>query len=178
MLDKVMPQNTEAERAVLSAMFFDREAIYEVTQILKAEDFYRQDHEVLFQTILELNEKGQPVDLITVTNKLQQDGNVEKAGGITYLAQINGEAYTAANLVYYANIVKEKAMLRELIRVTTNLANRGYQASEEADQLLDDAERMIMELSQDKVRKGLTPISGVIDDTIARLEYLYNKKMA
>lgn len=176
MLDKVMPQNTEAERAVLSAMFFDREAIYEVTQILKAEDFYRQDHEVLFQTILELNEKGQPVDLITVTNKLQQDGNVEKAGGITYLAQINGEAYTAANLVYYANIVKEKAMLRELIRVTTNLANRGYQASEEADQLLDDAERMIMELSQDKVRKGLTPISGVIDDTIARLEYLYNKK--
>ncbi len=176
MLDKVMPQNTEAERAVLSAMFFDREAIYEVTQILKAEDFYRQDHAVLFQTIIELTEKGQPVDLITVTNRLQQEGNVEKAGGITYLAQINGESYTASNLVYYANIVKEKAMLRELIRVTTNLSNRGYQASEEADALLDDAERMIMELSQDKVRKGLTPISGVIDETIARLEYLYNKK--
>lgn len=175
-LDKVMPQNTDAERAVLAAMLFDREAIYEVSQILKAEDFYRQDHAVLFQAIITLNEKGQPADLITLSNQLQQDGNVEKAGGIAYVAQIAGEADTARNLEYHANIVKEKAMLRELIRVTTNLTNRGYQASEEADSLLDDAERMIMELSQGKIRKGLVPIGNVIDEAIAHLEILYNKK--
>lgn len=176
MLDKVMPQNTEAERAVLTAMFLDRDAIYEVVQILRTEDFYRQDHGLLYQCILELNEKGQPVDLITVSNKLSMENNAEKAGGLAYVAQIAGDTVATSSVAYYANIVKEKAMLRDLIRVTSNLSNRGYQASEEADQLLDDAERMIMELSQGKMTKGLTPISGVIDDTIARLEFLYNKK--
>lgn len=171
-----MPQSPEAEQAVLSAMFFERESIFEAVQILKMEDFYRQDHGILYQSILELNEKGQPIDLITVSEKLRKDGNLEKSGGLTYLAQLAGNAVSAANVPYYANIVKEKAMLRELIRVTTNLSNRGYQAAEEADHLLDDAERMIMELSQGKIKKGLTIIGDVVQDTISRLEYLYNKK--
>lgn len=176
MLDKVMPQSTEAEQAVLSAMFFEREAIFEAVQVLKNEDFYRQDHGILYQSIVELNEKGQPIDLITVSEKLRKDGNLEKAGGLTYLAQIGGNPVSAANVPHYANIVKEKSVLRELIRVTTNLSNRSYQASEETNDLLDDAERMIMALSQGKLRKGLTPIGEVVQNTIDHLEYLYNKK--
>lgn len=177
-LDKVLPRSIEAEQAVLAAMFFEREAIYEVVQILAEKDFYRQDHGILYQTILELNEKGQPVDLITVSEKLRKEGNLEKAGGITYIAQVANAPGTASNVTYYANIVKEKATLRELIRITTNLTNRGYEDSEEPEELLDDAEKMVLEISQGRVRTGLTPISGVIDDAISRLEYLYNKKEA
>ena len=157
-------------------MMLDRDAVYEAIPILKESDFYREAHSILFHTIVELVEAGEPVDLITITERLRKDGNLEKVGGVGYIAEIANSIGTASSIGHYAQIVKEKSLLRHLIKVSSNIVNRGYEAGEEPEQLLDDAERMIFEISQGRTRDGLLPISEVIEGTIERLEYLYKKK--
>ena len=174
--NKTLPHSIEAEQAVLASMFYDRDTIVEVMAILKPNDFYRPDHRILFSTIVDLNERQVPIDLITVTEQLQKDGNVEKAGGITYVAQVSNSLGKAVNAIYYANIVKEKATLRELIQIANNISNRSYEDSEDAENLLDDAERMVLEISQKRTRSGLTPISDVITETLDHIEHLSNLK--
>ena len=174
--NKTLPHSIEAEQAVLASMFYDRDTIVEVMAILKPNDFYRPDHRILFSTIVDLNERQVPIYLITVTEQLQKDGNVEKAGGITYVAQVSNSLGKAVNAIYYANIVKEKATLRELIQIANNISNRSYEDSEDAENLLDDAERMVLEISQKRTRSGLTPISDVITETLDHIEHLSNLK--
>ena len=174
--NKTLPHSIEAEQAVLASMFYDRDTIVEVMAILKPNDFYRPDHRILFSTIVDLNERQVPIDLNTVTEQLQKDGNVEKAGGITYVAQVSNSLGKAVNAIYYANIVKEKATLRELIQIANNISNRSYEDSEDAENLLDDAERMVLEISQKRTRSGLTPISDVITETLDHIEHLSNLK--
>ncbi len=174
--DKMLPQSLEAEQAVLAAMFNDRDAILEVIPLLKESDFYRHDHGVLFATMRKMNEQNIPVDLVTITAQLDKDGNLEKAGGITYVAQIANSLGSASNIVHYASIVKEKAVLRDLISIASNISNRSYDDTEETEKILDDAERMVLEISQKRARSGLTPISEVIDDTLSQLEILSQKK--
>lgn len=174
--ERIPPQNQEAEQAVLAAMMLDKDAVYEAIQILKDGDFYKEAHGILFHTIVNLVEKGEPVDLITITERLRKDDNLEKVGGVGYIAEIANSIGTASSIGHYAQIVKEKSLLRLLIKVSSNIANRGYEAGEEPEQLLDDAERMILEISQGRTRDGLIPISEVIEDTIERLEYLSKKK--
>jgi replicative DNA helicase len=174
--DKMLPQSLEAEQAVLAAMFNDRDAILEVIPILKETDFYRHDHGVLFATMRKMNELNVPVDLVTITAQLDKDGNLEKAGGIAYVAQIANSLGSAANVTHYANIVKEKAVLRDLISIASNISNRSYDDTEETEKILDDAERMVLEISQKRSRSGLTPIADVIDESLSHLEMLAQKK--
>ena len=174
--DKMLPQSLEAEQAVLAAMFNDRDAILEVIPLLKESDFYRHDHGVLFATMRKMNEQNIPVDLVTITAQLDKDGNLEKDGGITYVAQIANSLGSASNIVHYAGIVKEKAVLRDLISIASNISNRSYDDTEDTEKILDDAERMVLEISQKRARSGLTPISEVIDDTLSQLEILSQKK--
>ncbi|MFZ7102945.1 MAG: replicative DNA helicase [Peptococcaceae bacterium] len=174
--ERIPPQNQDAEQAVLAAMMLDRDAIYEVIQILNERDFYREAHGILYQTIVDLTEKGNPVDLITITERLRKNGELEKVGGIGYIAEIANSIGTTASVGYYAQLVKEKAVLRSLIKVSSNIVNRGYEGGEEPEQLLDDAERMILEISQGRAKSGLIAISEVIENTIEKLEYLHNKK--
>ena len=168
--EKILPQSLEAEQAVLAAMFNDKDAILEVIPILKETDFYRHDHGVLYATMRNMNEQGVPIDLVTITAQL------EKAGGITYVAQIANSIGSASNIVHYANIVKEKAVLRDLITISGNIANRSYDDAEDTEKILDDAERMVLEISQKRARSGLTPVSEVIDNTLTTLEILSQKK--
>ena len=174
--DKMMPQSLDAEQAVLAAMFNDKDAILEVIPILKETDFYRHDHGVLFATMRKMNEQGVPVDLVTITSQLDKDGNLEKAGGISYVAQIANALGSSSNIVHYANIVKEKAVLRDLINIASNISNRSYDDTEETESILDDAERMVLEISQKRARSGLVPVSDVIDTTLSSLEILSQKK--
>lgn len=174
--DKLLPQSLEAEQAVLAAMFNDRDAILEAIPLLKESDFYRHDHGVLFATMRKMNEQNIPVDLVTITAQLEKDGNLEKAGGIAYVAQIANSLGNAANVAHYANIVKEKAVLRELISIAGNISNRSYDDSEATETILDDAERMVLEISQKRTRTGLTPVSEVISDTLNQLELLSTKQ--
>lgn len=174
--DKMLPQSLEAEQAVLAAMFNDRDAILEAIPLLKESDFYRHNHGVLFATMRKMNEQNVPVDLVTITAQLDKDGNLEKAGGIAYVAQIANSIGNAANVAYYANIVKEKAVLRDLISIASNISNRSYDDTEDTEKILDDAERMVLEISQKRTRSGLTPVAEVIDQSLSRLEILSQKK--
>lgn len=174
--ERTPPKNLEAEQAVLAAMMLERDAIYEAIQIIKDTDFYKEGHAILFRAIVELAEKGEPVDLITLTEKLRKESNLEKVGGVGYIAEVANSIGTAASILHYAQLIKEKSILRSLIKITTNIAARGYEAGEEPDKLLDDAEKMIFEVSQGRVRSGLIPISEVIDNTIEKIEFLHNKK--
>ncbi len=174
--DKLLPQNIEAEQAVLAAMFNDRDAVLEVIPLLQESDFCRRDHGVLFATMRKMNEQNIPIDLVTITAQLEKDGNLEKAGGMTYVAQIANSLGSAANIAHYANIVKEKSVLRELISIAGNISNRSYDDAEDAEKILDDAERMVLEISEKRSRSGLTPVADVLDEALNRLEILSQKR--
>lgn len=120
--ERVPPQNIEAEQAVLGAMLIDKEAIAKATEVLSADDFYREAHRVIFSAMLELYNKNEAVDMVTVTEILKRDNKLEDIGGIAYITSLANVVLTAANVKYHADIVAEKSVLRQLVRVSTEIA--------------------------------------------------------
>lgn len=169
------PQSEEAERAVLSTMFRDRDAIHEVVHILKEKDFYFPENKVIFSAMLEMNDDGIPIDLVTLIEKLRSDKTLEKAGGLVNVAKIAGEPAMIHHVVHYANIVLEKSTLRELIDISRKISVRSYEASEPAADILNDAERNILDISQGRERGGLVPIMDIVSSTLERIEKLANE---
>lgn len=176
MLDRVPPQNVEAEQSVLGALMIEREAISKVSEFLKASDFYREAHRVIFDTIQQLNARNDAVDLITITENLRKENKLEAAGGISYVASLANSVPTAANVVYHARIVEEKALLRNLINSATEIAGMGYQAEEEVDMILDKAEKMILDVANRKVGQEFAPINKIVLDAFTKIEQLYASK--
>lgn len=175
-LIKVPPQNLEAEQAVLGAMMLEPEAGSSVFEILQPDDFYRDNHRLIFSAVQDLAEKGDPVDLVSVAEVLRRQGRLEQVGGITTIAEIARSVPSAANVEYYARLVSEKALLRRLIRATSSIMERGYEPGEEAHSLLEEAERLILDLSRQRVKEGFTVIRDVLLDTFEKIEYLYANK--
>lgn len=176
MLERIPPQNIDAEQSVLGAILLDREAIYKAMKILQPEDFYREGHKIIYETMLLLNESGSPVDLITVSEQLRQQGDLEKVGGVAYIASLAEMVPTAANIEYYARIVEEKSLLRTLIHLSTRIAGMGYEEGEEPEKLIAEAERMIMELGSRKVATAFYSIKDVLLDTFDHLTFLYENR--
>lgn len=172
--DRTPPHNQEAEQAVLGAVFLEREALIRASEIIKAEDFYRTSHQRIFQVMLDLAEADQPVDLITVTSELQDRGWLEEIGGVSYLSDLANSVPTAANVDYYAKIVEEKAILRRLIRVATQIASSGYAAEDDVEEVLNRAERNILDVASGRNTDGFIPIKDVLVETYERLEMLHN----
>jgi len=176
MWEKVPPHNIDAEQAVLGAFFLDNSAIAMVTRFLQPEDFYMEAHRVIFKTILDLEENGQAADLVTVTDLLRRRGALDKVGGATYVATLSNLSPTAANAEHYAHIVEEKALLRNLINLATRLAGMGYEGSEDAERLMEEAEKMLMELGSRRTSALFVEIKDVLMDTFKHLEHLYQHK--
>ena len=176
MEERVPPQNIEAEQSVLGAMLIDKEAIAKATEILSAEDFYREAHRVIFSAMLEIYNKNEAVDMITVTDILRRDNKLEDVGGIAYITSWANVVLTAANVKYHAEIVAEKSVLRQLVKVSTEIAAMGYEANDEVGVLLDTAESRILEISNRKKRADFTPISAVLMDSVQNIEKLLNNK--
>ena len=176
MIDRVPPQNIEAEQAVLGAMMIDKEAISKATEILRENDFYRQDHRAVYQVIVDLFSKNQAVDMVTVTEALKREGKLEDVGGIQFITYLANAVPTAANITYHAKIVEEKSLLRQLISVSTQIAGSGYEGSEDVNTLLDNAERMILGVSERKISRDFAPIKEVVMSAVDRIDELYNKK--
>ncbi|MHC1715547.1 MAG: replicative DNA helicase [Acidaminococcaceae bacterium] len=176
MIDRVPPQNIEAEQAVLGAMMIDKEAISKATEILRENDFYRQDHRAVYQVIVDLFSKNQAVDMVTVTEALKREGKLEDVGGIQFITYLANAVPTAANITYHAKIVEEKSLLRQLISVSTQIAGSGYEGSEDVNTLLDNAERMILAVSERKISRDFAPIKEVVMSAVDRIDELYNKK--
>lgn len=172
MLDRMPPQNIEAEQAVLGAMLIERDAINKVVEKLKDSDFYREDHKLLFRTIVRLFSRGDAVDIVTIVDDLRREGKLDDAGGIAYIGMLNSVVPTAANVKYHADIVEEKSLLRSLIYTATNIAAMGYEASEQVRVIVDRAEKMMLEVSNRRGGQGFTPIRDIVFTALERIEYL------
>lgn len=175
-LERIPPQNLDAEQSTLGSMLLEKEAIYKGAELLRPEDFYREAHRVIFEVVVHLANKGEPVDIITVSEELKQRGLLDKVGGPAYLTQLANFVPTAANVEYYANIVAEKSLLRSIISVATNIVKMGYEGAEEVDVILDRAEKEIFEISQKRNTKGFVSLRSILVETFERIEKLYESK--
>lgn len=175
-LGRIPPQSVEAEQSVLGSMLIDKEVIPIVMEILKPEDFYRPDHREIYDVIIELFDRAQPIDLITVSERLKLHGKLELTGGLEYLSNIATAVPTTANVKNYSKIVEEKALLRRLIRTSSDIVDLGFNATEEVTFILDKAEQGIFDILQKRSSQGFVPIKDVLVDTFNKLEELYNNK--
>jgi replicative DNA helicase len=174
--EKVPPQSIEAEQSVLGSVLIDREAIATAAEVLEPEDFYRESHRLIYDAALRLFERSEAIDVVTVSEKLKQIGKLEDCGGITYLGSLANSVPTAANVEYYAKIVEEKAILRHLVRAGTDIVARSFAAREDAETILDEAQKAIFQVAQKKSDQGYSPLKQVLMDTIEQIEYVYAKK--
>lgn len=174
--DRLPPQSLEAEQAVLGAILIDPASLVTVMERLRPEDFYRQGHQRLFQVMIELSERGEPLDLVTITSELRDRKLLEEVGGVSYLAELAEVVPTSANVEYYARIVEEKSILRRLIRTATQIASAGYSGGAEVAEILDEAEKQILDISQRRHRNGFVPIRDILMETYEHIEKLHYKK--
>ena len=176
MIDKIPPQNLEAEMSVLGSMLIEEEAISKAVELLDGSHFYKENHQKIFSAILELYEDGRGVDLITLSEKLKKENSLERIEGASYLTALVNSVPTAANVVYYAKIVKEKAILRNLISACTQLVTESYGLTRDVDVLLDKAEKVIFDIAQRKIEGKFVPFKDIIKDSIETIDKLYQKK--
>ena len=176
MIDRVPPHNHEAEQSVIGAVFLEPQALITAAEVLIPEDFYRVAHQKIFSTMLALSDKGQPIDVVTVTEELTAKKELEDIGGISYLTEIANVVPTAANIMHYAKIVEEKSLLRRLIRVATQIVEDGYTREDEVEALLSEAEKNMMEVSNRKNAGDFKHIKDVLVETYDNIELLHTQQ--
>ncbi|HPW65010.1 MAG TPA: replicative DNA helicase, partial [Candidatus Omnitrophota bacterium] len=174
--EKIPPQNREAEMSVLGAMFFDETALIKAIEVLRPACFYDLRHQNLFQVIADLFEKNQPVDLITVSEELRKRKQLDDIGGISYLTQLSTSVPTSANVEYYARIVKEKALLRQLIHSATQIVQNSLESDSNAKEMIDTAEKMIFDIGQSQVEGRSVQIKDIIHENMETIDRLFQKK--
>ncbi|MCY7419688.1 MAG: replicative DNA helicase [Chloroflexi bacterium] len=175
-IDRLPPQSIEAERSVLGALLIDRDAVIEVAEVLRADDFYRSDHGAIYAAIIALYERREPVDLVTVSEALERDDELERVGGSAYLTSLINLTPTAVNAVYYARIVERKAVLRNLIGAAGRIAGIGYDDSADLDGSIDRAEQALFAVSQKRVASGFAPLNSLLHSAYDRLDYLHQHR--
>ena len=173
---KIPPHDIEAEQAVIGSMLTDMEAVVSSIENLKPEDFYREDNKLIFSAMVNLYNRSEPIDLITVKSELESMGKFDQVGGIEYLADLPEKVPTTANANKYIKIVEDKSTLRRLIKTANEIIELGYDPTEELDDIMEGAEKKIFNLMQDKNQKGYTPIKDILVDSFNQLEELYNRK--
>ncbi len=174
--DRVPPQATDAEVAVLGAMLLDTSAVGAVTELLDDQSFYKGAHRKMFNAIVGLFARDEAVDLVTVTQELKKRKELDDIGGAAYLSQVLGSVATTANVRHHAKIVLEKSVLRRLINVATEVVQEAYDASGEARVILDRAEHMIFEIAQSRVRRDFVPMREILKHSFEVIQELYDKK--
>lgn len=175
-LEKIPPQNLEAEMAVLGSMLIDENAINEVIDTIEESNFYKESHRKIFNAILNLFNKNQVVDLITLTEELKKQEALEELGGVVYLTKLTNAVPTAASVKHYAQIVKEKAILRSLINISSQVMHESYETETNVEELLDRAERLIFEITEHKAGESFIAVKDLIKDSIEAIDRLYQKK--
>src|SRR5207253_153135 len=174
-LEKPLPNNLEAERSVLGAILLDNHALNAAMETLRPEDFFLDQHRRVFTHMITLGESQQAIDLVTLTDELHCKGELEASGGAPYLASLADGMPRVSNIEHYARIVKEKAMLRNLIHATHEIQQRAFEGEDGADAILDGAESSIFALAEDRVRAGLIPVKDIVRDNFERLEKIFKE---
>src|SRR5262245_28738304 len=176
MIDRLPPQSIEAEQSVLGSILIDRDAVIEVADFLRPEDFYRQAHGRVFAAMLDLSERREPIDVVTVAEALERTGDLESIGGRAYLGTLSNETPTAVHVAQYARIVERKALLRNLIGAAGKIAGIGYEDPAEVQEAIDRAEQELFAVSQRRVAAGFSPLRSLLHDAYDRLDYLHEHR--
>ncbi len=170
---KLPPQSVEAEQSILGSLLIDREAIHSIADLLFIKDFYLPKHAVIYSAILDLYEKGEPIDLVSLSNKLKELGKLDETGGTSYLSELINSVPSAAHAASYAKIVKHKRVLRDLISAAQHINGLGYNENEDMDMLLDEAERKIFAISQESLRQDFIPVKSALEEAFERIDRLH-----
>lgn len=174
-IERALPFSNEAEQSVLGAMFLDRNCIPDVVSRVRAEDFYIERHSELYSAIVELYNLGKPIDLVTLKDKLSLRGTLDKIGGINFIVEVANLVPSIDSVTFYADIVKDKAIQRHLIRMANGISEQCYRGDEETDDILSSAQQSIIEITQDRASKGLVHVGRYLDDSLELLDKLSNK---
>ena len=174
LLSQVPPNNPEAEAAVLGAIFLAPEAIIDAMEYLTPEDFYRHANQLIYQAMVAINDRGEQIDTVTLRNELESHNQLDDIGGATYLGELAVGTPTPRNVVYYAKIVEEKSQLRKLIGASTRIISQSFQQNEDAATILDDAERAISDVGQNRNRNGFKQISDILTESLTHIDALAN----
>ena len=173
---KVPPHDLDAEQAVIGSMLTDADAVASSIEVLKPEDFYRADNRIIYEAMFNLYNRSEPIDIITVKAELESMGRFEQVGGLEYLAGLPDKVPTTANVQKYINIVEEKSKLRDLIKTANDIIELGYDPTEDVDDIMENVEKKVFNLTQGKNQKGYSEIKDVLVDSFTQLEELYNRK--
>lgn len=171
-VNELPPQNIDAEKAVLGSIFLSTDALIEAMEYLEPDDFYKRAHQIIFKDMVELNDRDQAVDVVTITNLLTEQNNLDDVGGMEYIADLAGSVPTAANITYYAKIVKDKSLLRRLIQTATNIVTNSYSTDDDITTVLDDAERDIMNVAENRNQSGFKAIKDVLNSAFNEIDRL------
>ena len=174
-LERPLPQNLEAERSILGAILLDNHALNAAIQNVRPEDFFLPQHQRVYTQMIALGEIQQAIDLITLTEELHRRGELEAAGGAPYLASLVDGMPRVTNVEHYARIVKEKALLRNLIHATHDIQQRALEGEDGADAILDNAESSIFALAEDRIKAGLIPVKEIVRSNFERLEKIFRE---
>ena len=175
-LGKVPPHDLEAEQAIIGSMLTDKDAVISSIEVLKEEDFYREDNRAIYSAILNLYNRAEPIDIITVKSELEAMGKFQQVGGLEYLAELPEKVPTTANAQKYIKIVEEKSLLRNLIKTANEIIELGYDPTEDVEDIMEGAEKKIFNIMQNKDQKGYSAIKDILVDSFTELEELYNRK--
>lgn len=176
MIQRIPPNSVEAEQSVLGAMLLDKEAISTATEVISGEDFYREAHKEIFEAIVDIYNRNEPVDLITLTEKLKTRKTLDAVGGITFLTNLMDAVPTTHNVKYYAKIIEEKSLLRRLIKTSNEIISKSYQAADDIGEIIDDAEKGIFNISLNRSTQGFTHVKNILNVNFDKIEELYLNK--
>lgn len=170
---RVLPHNLEAEQSVLGALMLDKEAIVRIADILQKQDFYKDAHGIIYESMLELYEEREPIDVLSVSNKLEEKKILDTIGGSGYLASLVSQTPSAQNILHYARLTQKKATLRRLIHVSNEIGELGYQEAKNLQDILDKAEQKLFQISQKYIKKDFIPIKSVLEEAFNRIDELH-----
>jgi len=172
---RVPPHNIDAEQSILGALMLDKDAIIRIADIVKPDDFYKNAHSDIFDCILELYEEREPIDVLSISNKLEEKKRLEKVGGASYLAELVNGVPSASNVAHYARVVQKKSTLRRLIQTANEIGELGYNESADLQLTLDEAEQKLFKISQKYVKKEFVPLKSVLEEAFNRIDELHKR---
>ena len=170
---KLPPQNIEAEKSVLGSLMLDKDAVIKVANLVRQGDFYRDDHNIIFEAMIELYEKRDPIDVLSLSNRLEEKNQLDKVGGSSYLTELVNSVPSSANIVHYAKVVQKKSTLRKLILVASEIVSLGYEEGEDVEKILDEAEQKLFSVSQKFIKQDFVPIKSILESAFNRIDELH-----
>ncbi|PIQ67420.1 replicative DNA helicase [Candidatus Uhrbacteria bacterium CG_4_9_14_3_um_filter_41_35] len=174
-INKIPPHNLEAEESILGAILIDQEALLKIVDVVKTRDFYKESYGIIYETITELFERHEPIDILSLGNRLEEKDKLKQIGGRTTLVELTNKVATAAHISHYASIISKKSTLRRLLRTATEITELAFQESEDIDSLLDQAEQKLFNVSTDSLKTAFVPIRSILANAFDRIDMLHKK---